>query len=352
MSTYRKEKNLIIITLDDCNGDYTLDINSGILYGIKGSPIKTCPRKREIEDLFPCWNKRYSNLSHIIGVMLNNTSKTNEYPRWVEALVNADKIDSLGVGCLCLSERQYIYLGQNIKYLNKWFANHKDERVDMYEFKKWCEFEKMVQALGSMGEEYTPEMHYALTNEGRFEYSADELKVCAYYLTRGKVWEYHNHSCEKLREYINLCRKMEKTPTKTNNFIKEYVETKKDYELYKTKFDAELMRKSYAKHSKAWEFEYGDYVVVIPTVPTDIVDEGRNMHHCVGGYVDRVVEGNEYICFVRHKDTPDKCYITCQVYTDGTIGQYFLAHDRYISTDKDKEFKSAFANHLREVWGD
>ena len=352
MSTYRKEKNLIIITLDDCNGDYTLDINSGILYGIKGNPIKVCPRKREIENLFPCWSDRYSNLSHIIGLMLNNTAKTAEFPRWVEALVNADKVDSLGIKCLCLSDGQYKYLGDNLKALTKWLANHEGERFDMYEFKKMVEFEKMVQALGSMGEEYTPEMHYCLTNDGHWNYSADELKVCAYYLTRGKVWEYHNHSCHTVREYINLCRKMEKTPTKTNNFMREFVETKKDYELYKTKFDTELMRKSYALHSKAWEFEYGDYKVVIPTEPKDIIDEGRNMSHCVGGYVDRVVNGQTYICFVRHKDTPDKCYITCQVHTNGEIGQYFLAHDRYISSVEDKEFYKAYAHYLRRVWGE
>lgn len=351
MSTYRKEKNLIIITLDDCNGDYTLDINSGILYGIKGNPIKVCPRKREVEDLFPCWNDRNSNLSHIIGLMLNHTAKTSEYPHWVEALTNADKIDALGIKCLCLSDCQYKYLGDNLKALTKWLATHEGERFDMYEFKKMVEFEKMVQALGSMGEEYTADMHYNLTNDGHWNYSADELKVCAYYLTRGKVWEYHNHSCHTVREYITLCRKMGKAPQKTNNFMREYVETKKDYELYKANYDIELMRKSYALHSKAWEFEYGDYKVVIPTTPKDIIDEGLNMSHCVGGYVDRVVDGRDYICFVRHKDTPDKCYITCEVHTDGEIGQYFLAHDRYISSVEDKEFYRAYADYLRKVWG-
>jgi hypothetical protein len=75
------------------------------------------------------------------------------------------------------------------------------------------------------------------------------------------------------------------------------------------------------------------------------------MHHCVGSYVNRVLNGDTYICFVRHKDTPDECYITCQVNTDGTIGQYFLAYDRYISTDRDKAFYNAFQAHLKSVWG-
>ena len=352
MSTYRKEKNLIIISLSDSNGDYSLDINTGLFYGLKGSPIKTVPRKREVERLFPCWNDHSSNLVHLVGLMLNNTAGTTEFPRWVDALQGADKLDALGVKGLGLGDESYAYIGNNLKAFNKWRADHEGERFDLYTFKCWNEFEKLRAAVGNIGDEFTAEMYSELTAFGRKSFSADELRVCAYYLTKGKVWEYHSHHCGQLQNYIDYCRKMGKIPQKTNNFMREYVETKKDYELYKTKFDTELMRKSYAKHSAAWEFEYGDYKVVIPTTPKDIIDEGRNMCHCVGGYVDRVVDGREYICFIRHKDTPDKCYITCEVYDDGRIGQYFLAHDRYISTVEDKEFRIAFANHLAKVWGE
>jgi hypothetical protein len=144
---------------------------------------------------------------------------------------------------------------------------------------------------------------------------------------------------------------MEKTPNRQNNFMREYLETKNEYELRKTEFDNKKMALNYAKYGKAWEFEYGNFKIVIPTTAQDIVTEGSRMHHCVGTYVNRVLNGDTYICFVRHKDTPDECYITCQVRTDGTIGQYFLAYDRYINTDEDKAFYNAFAEHLKKVWG-
>ena len=76
------------------------------------------------------------------------------------------------------------------------------------------------------------------------------------------------------------------------------------------------------------------------------------MHHCVGSYVNRVVENDCYIVFIRHKDTPDKCYLTCQVYTNGEIGQYYLAYDRRISTAEDRAFKEAFATHLATHWAE
>jgi hypothetical protein len=192
---------------------------------------------------------------------------------------------------------------------------------------------------------------YSALNPSRHDYTTEELAVCAYYMTYGKVWEYHNGSMGKLIDYIEKCRGMGKTPTKTNNFMKEYVETIKAYELYKTEFDNNRIKANYAKHTNAWDFTFGDFTVVVPTCGKDIVDEGQNMHHCVGSYVDKVVNNSTYIVFVRHKDTPDKCYLTAQVSTDGRIGQYYLAHDRCITTAEDYAFKEAFAKHLAEVWG-
>ena len=74
------------------------------------------------------------------------------------------------------------------------------------------------------------------------------------------------------------------------------------------------------------------------------------MHHCVGGYVQQVVNNDCYIIFVRHKDTPDKCYITAEIYTNGNMGQYFLAYDRRITKDEDKEFYTALRNHIKANW--
>lgn len=174
--------------------------------------------------------------------------------------------------------------------------------------------------------------------------------MCAYYLGRGKYWEYHGGSVRNLIQYIDLCRLMEQPPQKVNNFMREYCETVKTYELRRTEFDNRRMALNYSKHNKAWEFEYGDYKVIIPTTAQDIITEGQRMHHCVGSYVNRVLENDCYICFIRHKNTPDTPYITCQVYNNGEIGQYFLAYDHSISSERDKAFKSAFAQYLAEIW--
>jgi hypothetical protein len=283
--------------------------------------------------------------------MLAHCPYASGYPNYVDALLGADKLDAIGLPCLHLNDEQTIYVSENIKCLNTYLKENNARNFSYHAFKRWCDFEKVRNKLGNLANQLDEEMYSALLWY-EDNYSIEELGVCAYYLTRGKLWEYHRHNVDKLVDYIRMCRKMGKAPEKVNNFMREYCETHKEYELRKTEFDNKQLRANYAKHSKAWEFAYGDYVVSIPTCGQEIVTEGREMHHCVGSYVDKVVAGSTYICFVRHKDTPNECYITCQVHTDGRIGQYFLAYDRHIHTNDDIAFKTAFADHLREVWGE
>lgn len=350
MSTYTKEKNVIVITLDNSKGSYRLDINTGIFYGIKGSPVKTCPRRNEIRSLFPYYiNGKGNNLDYVIRNMIDSYPNTSAYARFVPAMQSADKVDALGFPRLSLRDEQYIYLGENMKALSAWLKENDMGEFSYRSFFRWCEYNKAKKSLGAIADLLTPDMYCALTSDLP-SITPEEIGVCAYYLGRGKYWEYHNGSITSLINYIEQCRLLEKAPQKVNNFMREYCETRKEYELRKTEFDNKRMANNYAKYAKAWEFEYGNYKIVLPTCGQDIVTEGIRMHHCVGSYVDRVIRGETFICFVRHKDTPDDCYITCQVCTNGDIGQYFLAFDHYISSDEDKAFKAAFAEHLAKVW--
>ena len=346
MSTYRKERNFIIIDLDGTSGEYRLDINTGVFYGIKGKPVKTCPRRSEIRFLFPHYHSEGGNNLDYVLYSMFDYGNTATYANYAEAMQAADKVDAIGVGLLRLRKEQYIYLGNHIKALS---AYVKDNPFNYRQFKEWCDFEEAKKKLGSLADLLTAEMYSAIMRE-RTDLSIEEIGVCAYYLGRGKYWEYHGGNVRNLIHYIEMCRLMEQSPQKVNNFMREYCETQKTYELRKTEFDNKKMALNYSKHSKAWEFEYGDHIVVIPTTAQDIVTEGQKMHHCVGSYVSSVLNNECYICFIRHKNTPDTPYITCQVYTNGEIGQYFLAYDHYISSERDKAFKSAFADYLRDVW--
>lgn len=357
MSNYTKEKNFIIINLDGVSGSYRLDINNGVYYGIKGSPIKSCPRKSEIVRLFPYWySNNGTNLEYAVMRMFDNCARVGEFADWALALATADRLDSAGFPLLKLSRSQYQEIGKNFKEFATYFNSIAVEDFRFGRFTYWLDEQKALKALkayGSIADGLTVEMYNQLIGDIP-TITKEQVAISAYYLGRGKLWEYHGGltAVRKLRDYFDICEGMNKTPQKSNNFMREFCETKKEYELRKEEYDNAKIVANYAKHAKAWEFTYGDFTVVIPSCGTDIIDEGRNMHHCVGGYVQEVVSNRCYICFVRHKDTPDKCYLTCQVLPNGEIGQYFLAYDRRISSAEDRDFKDAFQAHLREAWGE
>lgn len=352
MATYSKDKNLISFKVEGSSGAYVFDINSGILYGIKGNPIKTCPRKSEIARSLPYYSyeEGVSNLTHWLHKMFINCSATSQYLEYVEILKNADKIDAVGIPVCVDWADELRYIADNIKGAVAYKKTLGEEGSFIYSnFQEWNEFEKVKNSLGSVATLLTPRIYHSITSYLPNP-TKEEIDLCVYYLVRGKMWEYCNGSVGRLYEYIRECKAMDKQPQKVNNFMREYIENHNIYLLKKKEFDDRKMAISYARQGKAWEFSFGNYVVSIPKTAQEIVDEGKNMHHCVGSYVGSVVEGSTYICFIRHKDSPNKCYITCEVSLKGSIRQYYLAYDRYIENAEDIEFKNAFTKHLAEVW--
>lgn len=357
MITITKDKNILKIEVSGTSGFYALDINSGVFYGKKGSPIKTYPMAKY--DLSNAFSRMGTALGSALGRIVNwgeCQTATLRRADHIESLMGADKVDGLALGVrLDYSPEDYAYINKNftafVKYIKEVTADGTPFNYDKQRnFRDWILWEQGKTALGQYAEHITEEMYRRVTNGGDYTYSVEEWGAIAYYLVRGRVWEYHEHNCTKIREYIGWCRAMERTPNRQNNFMREYLETKHEFELRKTEFDNNTLHKNYEAKAKAFEFTFGDYSVVIPKETKDIIDEGVNMHHCVGGYVNDVLKGNTFIVFVRRTDTPDKCYITAQVCTDGTLGQYFLAYDKYISSAEDVAFKRAFAEHLAKNW--
>lgn len=55
------------------------------------------------------------------------------------------------------------------------------------------------------------------------------------------------------------------------------------------------------------------YVVIVPQNQAEKIDEGRQQNNCVGYYYDEsILDGRNYIYFVRKIGSPDKSYLTCR----------------------------------------
>ena len=79
--------------------------------------------------------------------------------------------------------------------------------------------------------------------------------------------------------------------------------------------------------AKRYEWRIGGYVFRFPLAAREIVEEGKALGHCVGGYAGRHMDGKTNIVFLRRADTPDKSLYTIEI--DGTeVRQAYGAHNR------------------------
>lgn len=83
--------------------------------------------------------------------------------------------------------------------------------------------------------------------------------------------------------------------------------------------DAKKYARQFAEILKKWsglEWTDGELCTVLPRTNADLVDEGRVLHHCVGGYGKDHAEGR-IIVFVRHRRRPERSWYTLNIDTTG-----------------------------------
>ena len=358
-----KEKNIVSIMLDGKTKPYTIDINTGVVYGLRGTPIKQIKVNHydfsNNVNINTWFNRTLYNTFDSWGVTYTTRFENN-----LTALKIADSLTNLGVPYIERYCRDYIliniapYLNDFITFIKRVDSGEKVNYDEWWREIQYREFlkEHNLSADKISYETYTELKGYPmiLANISHYAYCLERLHTIESFQRVVKEFciYYDSYFSTKaiLDKYYDCCDKLNKKPEKTSNIMREIQETINQYALRKEEFDSVKMKTNYEKHSNAFNFTYGNYTVVIPQTPTDIIDEGKNMHHCVGSYTKNVIDNLTYIIFVRHKDTPDKCYITAEVNTEGSLGQYFLAYDDRISSREDIEFKNALANHLRANW--
>lgn len=73
---------------------------------------------------------------------------------------------------------------------------------------------------------------------------------------------------------------------------------------------------------KKYDYDKDDsYFITAPLCGEDIIREGQDMNHCVGGYIGRVADKQTIILFMRKKDKPDKPFVTMEVSPGNSVVQ-------------------------------
>jgi hypothetical protein len=233
------------------------------------------------------------------------------------------------------------------------YNNRNNEIINLSTFLNTLEMRKIAEQFGDVPAEFVRKYKEDMEKIARSPYK-DIMWYYYYnqklYMLRNDVrvgWGTRNCGLQYIDMYIKYCKAIGKSPVKTNNFMREFLETQNSYDLWLQVEQDTRFASYYDRYRNNLTFEYGDYTVVLPTKGQDLVKEGSEMHHCVGGYVDNVANGTTLIVFIRHKDTPDQCYITAQINpSNGHLGQYYLAYDKRIYKEEDIEFKEKFQEWL------
>lgn len=82
------------------------------------------------------------------------------------------------------------------------------------------------------------------------------------------------------------------------------------------------------------EWENGEWVVLVPHAPQDMVEEAYSQNNCLRSYISAVAEGKKRIAFLRKAEEPEKSLITVEVYMNGHIGQVKGKNNREASAEE------------------
>ena len=90
-----------------------------------------------------------------------------------------------------------------------------------------------------------------------------------------------------------------------------------------------LIRKNYRKLRKRYLFEDENFIIRPARSAEEIVQEGRILHHCVGGnnYLSKHNEQKSVILMLRFKEKPEAPYITVEIEGERIV-QWYGAHDK------------------------
>lgn len=111
----------------------------------------------------------------------------------------------------------------------------------------------------------------------------------------------------------------------------------------------EISRESFLREVQrlAWmEYEKDGLLIRLPVDGDELTAEGAYLHHCVGGYVDRMANGKTTIFLIRRVCEPDRPFYTLE-WLGGRVQQCRTTHNRdYIEDEEVRNFVNAWVEKV------
>ena len=88
-----------------------------------------------------------------------------------------------------------------------------------------------------------------------------------------------------------------------------------------------------------------NYCIVMPKVATDLINEGQLLGHCVGSYVEKVVNGDCLVVFMRNKKDNKTPLLTIEILQNRTVSQV----EGYLKRTNLSEKERVFIQHWMDT---
>ena len=126
------------------------------------------------------------------------------------------------------------------------------------------------------------------------------------------------YAVSEYRDYLDMCAKLEYDMSNGFVLYPKNLRQAHDEAARHVRAEADArMRREFQAAMEAvsghLDFEAEGMKIVLPASPDDIVAEGQVLHHCVGGYVDRVARHECVIVFLRRCGDPDRPFYTIEI---------------------------------------
>lgn len=96
------------------------------------------------------------------------------------------------------------------------------------------------------------------------------------------------------------------------------------------------------------EFSNEKYSIIVPKKLIEVIQEGLNLHHCVGSYIDAICNKHNKVYFLRKNDSLDQSWFTIDVDYNNNVRQVHTKYNKTIDSVSEhseiKEFLNIWAN--------
>lgn len=155
-------------------------------------------------------------------------------------------------------------------------------------------------------------------------------------------------------DYYTMCRSM-------NISIESPFKLKTDEQIQKVHDEAILLYnkensqisqekenkyKFIKQHYRDLSYKDNDFTIIYPNTLSDVKLEGLILHHCVGSYVDRILDMTAYIMFIRKNEDINTPYFTLHYVLENNKIVIKQVHGKYNCNTSDKilNFVKSWAN--------